>query len=183
MNSDNLIFTKPLLSVPLIGESSCFIIQRLPVGLIPDRMPKESAKPSSDVFSAQVAALPFRVVDGRFEILLVTSRETKRWLIPKGWPMKGKKPHKAAAQEAEEEAGVKGRIYDKPMGYYDYWKRRAEHFDLCRVDVYPLRVSKQLKVWKEKDQRDLRWFDVDEAAHRVLEPALAEMIRNLPKQV
>ena len=69
------------------------------------------------------------------------------------------------------------------MGYYDYWKRRAEHFDLCRVDVYPLRVSKQLKVWKEKDQRDLRWFDVDEAAHRVLEPALAEMIRNLPKQV
>jgi hypothetical protein len=59
--------------------------------------------------------------------------------------MKGKKPHKAAAQEAEEEAGVKGDIKDEPLGYYDYWKRRAAHFDLCRVDVYPLEVSKQLK--------------------------------------
>ena len=83
-------------------------------------------------------------------MLLVTSRETKRWLIPKGWPIKGKKPHKAAAQEAEEEAGVKGEIKNKPLGYYDYWKRRAEHFDLCRVKVYPLEVSKQLKTWREK---------------------------------
>src|SRR4051794_32208259 len=86
----------------------------------------------------QIGALPFRVIDGKFEILLVTSRETKRWLIPKGWPMKGKKPYKAAAQEAAEEAGVKGRIGDKPIGHYDYWKRRVEHFDLCRVEVYPL---------------------------------------------
>src|SRR3712207_7349402 len=62
---------------------------------------------------SQVAALPFRIRDGRIEVLLVTSRETKRWLIPKGWPMKGKKPHKAAAQEAEEEAGVKGEIKNK----------------------------------------------------------------------
>ena len=95
---------------------------------------------------SQVAALPFRIKDGKIEVLLVTSRETKRWLIPKGWPMKGKKPHKAAAQEAEEEAGVKGEIKNKPLGSYDYWKRRAAHFDLCRVNVYPLEVSKQLKI-------------------------------------
>jgi 8-oxo-dGTP pyrophosphatase MutT (NUDIX family) len=125
---------------------------------------------------AQVGALPFRVVDGKVEVLLVTSRETKRWLIPKGWPMKGKKPHKAAAQEAEEEAGIRGEIRSKPIGHYDYWKRRTEHFDLCRVDVYPLEVSKQLKTWKEKGQREARWFDIDEAAHQVLEPALANLI-------
>ena len=98
---------------------------------------------------SQVAALPFRIKDGKVEVLLVTSRETKRWLIPKGWPMKGKKPHKAAAQEAEE-AGVKGEIKQKPLGYYDYWKRRATHFDLCRVDVYPLEVSKQLRSWRRR---------------------------------
>ncbi|MGO4704856.1 NUDIX hydrolase [Microvirga sp. 2MCAF38] len=129
---------------------------------------------------AQVAALPFRVTGGKVEVLLVTSRETKRWLIPKGWPMKGKKPYKAAALEAAEEAGVKGAIKHKPLGYYEYWKRRTEHFDLCRVDVYPLEVSKQLKTWREKGQREQQWFDVEEAAHHVLEPALAELIRRLP---
>lgn len=132
---------------------------------------------------SQVAALPFRINNGKVEVLLVTSRETKRWLIPKGWPMKGKKPHRAAAQEAVEEAGVRGEIQDKPLGHYDYWKRRAKHFDLCRVDVYPLEVSKQLASWREKDQREARWFDVEEAAHQVLEPALAELIRSLPEHV
>ena len=132
---------------------------------------------------SQVAALPFRIRDGRIEVLLVTSRETKRWLIPKGWPMKGKKPHKAAAQEAEEEAGVKGEIKSEPLGSYDYWKRRAAHFDLCRVNVYPLAVSKQLKSFREKGQRKAQWFAVEEAAHQVLEPALAEIIRNLPQHV
>ncbi|MCB5175565.1 MULTISPECIES: NUDIX hydrolase [Microvirga] len=132
---------------------------------------------------SQVAALPFRVREGRVEVLLVTSRETRRWLIPKGWPMKGKKPHKAAAQEAVEEAGVKGEIKQKPLGHYDYWKRRATHFDLCRVDVYPLEVSKQLRSWREKGQRDARWFEVEEAAHQVLEPALAQLIRSLPEHL
>ncbi|MEZ0167240.1 NUDIX hydrolase [Microvirga sp. TS319] len=132
---------------------------------------------------SQVAALPFRIKDGRIEVLLVTSRETKRWLIPKGWPMKGKKPYKAAAREAEEEAGVKGAIKQEPMGSYDYWKRRASHFDLCRVNVYPLEVSKQLKSWREKGQRDARWFEVEEAALQVLEPALADLIRSLPQHV
>ena len=132
---------------------------------------------------SQVAALPFRIKNGRVEVLLVTSRETKRWLIPKGWPIKGKKPHKAAALEAREEAGVKGEVDDKPLGHYSYWKRRAAHFDLCRVNVYPLEVSKQLRSWREKGQRDAQWFEVEEAAHQVLEPALAELIRSLPAHI
>ncbi|MBZ6078641.1 NUDIX hydrolase [Microvirga puerhi] len=142
-------------------------------------MPKNSVKLAQGELS-QVAALPFRLKDGKVEVLLVTSRETKRWLIPKGWPMKGKKPYKAAAQEAAEEAGVKGEIRQTPIGHYEYWKRRTEHFDLCRVDVYPLAVSKQLKSWREKGQREAQWFDVEDAAYRVLEPALAELIRGLP---
>lgn len=131
----------------------------------------------------QVAALPFRIKDGKIEVLLVTSRETRRWLIPKGWPMKGKKPYRAAEQEAVEEAGVKGDIKPEPLGFYDYWKRRAKHFDLCRVEVYPLEVSKQLDSWREKGQRQTQWFEVEEAAHQVLEPALAELIRSLPARV
>lgn len=140
------------------------------------------ARAQKDRFN-QVAALPFRVRNGTLEVLLVTSRETKRWLIPKGWPMKGKKAYKAAAQEALEEAGVKGTVGQVAIGHYDYWKRRAEHFDLCRVQVYPLEVLKQLKKWPEKGQRDYRWFEVEEAAQQVLEPALAAVIRALPLHV
>ena len=113
----------------------------------------------------------------------MTSRDTGRWVIPKGWPMKNKKPHKAAAQEAVEEAGVKGSVSNTPIGRYVYWKRRTRDFVLCEVNVYPLRVLKQLKTWPEQGQRQLRWFTPDEAAHQIEEPDLAELIRELPQHV
>jgi 8-oxo-dGTP pyrophosphatase MutT (NUDIX family) len=130
----------------------------------------------------QIAALPFRSSGkGMIDVLLVTSRETGRWIIPKGWPMKGKKPHKAAAQEALEEAGVEGSIAKSPVGHYTYWKRKADHFVLCRVEVFALKVEKQLADWREKDQRQTRWVPYHEAADLVVEPALADLIKRLPE--
>src|SRR5580692_251543 len=134
---------------------------------------------------AQVAALPLTVGDdGITRVLLLTSRETRRWVIPKGWPMKGRKPYEAAAQEALEEAGVTGQAKKKPIGTYTYFKRREAHFDVCRVDVYLLVVKKQLETWREKDQREARWFTLDEAADMVQEPGLVALFReqlmNLP---
>lgn len=132
----------------------------------------------------QIAALPYRIAEqGVLEVLLVTSRDTGRWIIPKGWPMKNKKPHKAAAQEAAEEAGVKGSVAQTPIGQYRYWKRRTRDFVLCQVNVYPLRVSKHLKSWPERGQRELRWFTPDEAALHIEEPELAALIRELPQRV
>jgi 8-oxo-dGTP pyrophosphatase MutT (NUDIX family) len=129
---------------------------------------------------AQVAALPLLVGDdGVARVLLLTSRETRRWVIPKGWPMKGRKPHEAAAQEALEEAGVSGRAWKQPVGAYSYFKRRERHFDMCQVDVYLLRVEKQLKTWAEKDQREACWFTLEEAAGLVQEPGLAALLRDL----
>ena len=128
----------------------------------------------------QIAALPFRIAAGGLaEVLLVTSRETGRWIIPKGWPMKSRKPHEAAAQEALEEAGVKGSVRKEPIGQYVYWKRKSDHFVLCRVDVFPLEVSEQLPTWREKGQRDARWFSPEDAAHHILEPDLASLILGL----
>ena len=75
-------------------------------------------------------------------MLLVTSRDTKRWIIPKGWPMKGRKPSKAAAQEALEEAGVIGEAANQRVGSYRYRKRREADFDVCEVQVYELAVRK-----------------------------------------
>ena len=127
----------------------------------------------------QVGALTLRFVDGRAEILLVTSRETRRWVIPKGWPMKGLRNWAAAAREAKEEAGVVGDTRKKPIGEYLYFKRRESHFDLCRVEVYPLIFRKQLRQFREKGQREARWFEIEEAAEAVQEPGLAALLSGL----
>jgi ADP-ribose pyrophosphatase YjhB (NUDIX family) len=128
----------------------------------------------------QVAALPVRRdAEGAWRLLLVTSRETRRWVVPKGWPMKGLKDRKAAGLEAKQEAGVVGRVGKAPLGSYLYWKRRSDRFDLCRVEVYRLDVERQLTRWKEKGQREARWFTPDEAALSVDEPGLTALLQGL----
>ncbi|MGU3543139.1 NUDIX hydrolase [Methylobacterium sp. A52T] len=127
----------------------------------------------------QVGALPFRHGrDGKTRILLVTSRESRRWVIPKGWPMKGRKPFEAAAREAYEEAGLRGAVGKRPIGLYLYQKRlRNLDTVLCQVKVFPLEVRKQLKHFPEARQRELRWFTPSDAAEAVSEPGLAALIR------
>jgi 8-oxo-dGTP pyrophosphatase MutT (NUDIX family) len=127
---------------------------------------------------SQIAALPWRHGKMGLEIMLVSSRETKRWVIPKGWPMKGRKPHAAAAQEAKEEAGLLGKITKEPAGHFHYVKNMPNSGAiLCRVDVFPLQVEKQLKNWPEREQRITRWFALEEAAELVREPELTALIR------
>lgn len=129
---------------------------------------------------AQIAAMPIRrLADGSMEILLVTSRTTHRWIVPKGWPIKGLTAPEAAAREAFEEAGVVGRIVPEPAGSYIYWKRMSDHFALCEVTLYLLEVERQLPSWAEQGQRQVQWFQPDDAADLVDEPELATAIRNL----
>ena len=128
------------------------------------------------IVGQQYAALPWRDQDG-IEVLLVTSRETRRWVIPKGWPMKNKKPHAAAAREALEEAGVTGRVMKRPIGTYSYIKRLKNGAPLqCSVDVFPLKVEQQRDRWPEQAQRTGRWFSAEEAAESVEEPELRALI-------
>ncbi len=131
-------------------------------------------------FRAQVAALPVRsAADGGLEVLLITSRETRRWVIPKGWPMKDRKDYQAAAREALEEAGISGRVRKRPLGAYTYRKRLVGRVEPCRVMVYVLRVDEERVTWRERDQRTRQWFKPDDAADNVEEPRLAAMIRSL----
>jgi 8-oxo-dGTP pyrophosphatase MutT (NUDIX family) len=145
---------------------------------IADMKSQSSAKnPSRDVAELrQVAAIPLRNKDGRREVCLVTTRETKRWSIPKGWPMKGVKDPDAAALEAEQEAGLFGKISKTAIGTYLYWKRRQHQFDLVRVTVYRLEVMGHLSTWAEQGQREIRWFPIEEAAALVAEPGLIALI-------
>jgi len=127
---------------------------------------------------AQSAALPWRRTDrGALELLLITSRETRRWVIPKGWPIKGLKAPKTAAREALEEAGVVGTI-GKKIGVYHYDKRLSSgRVQKVRVGVYPLKVETELDSWPEAHERVRLWTTPEDAASRVLEPELAELLR------
>jgi len=130
----------------------------------------------------QLAALPWRQGEG-LEILLITSRETGRWVIPKGWPMKGRSPFAAAAIEAREEAGVVGEIAKSPTGAYLYVKfRKTGRGQPCKVKVFALKVTGQEEEWLEKGQRTVRWFPADAAAAAVQERQLARLIRKFAKR-
>jgi 8-oxo-dGTP pyrophosphatase MutT (NUDIX family) len=135
-----------------------------------------------DACPVQYGALPVRKGKQGPEVLLVTSRETGRWIIPKGWPMAGKKPHQAAAQEALEEAGVRGAVQKKPLGEFPAFKRFEEHFVLCSIRVFLLDVKEERKTWKEQHQRKRAWFTPAQAAALVDEPGLAALIEQLPEQ-
>ncbi|WP_193227773.1 NUDIX hydrolase [Aureimonas psammosilenae] len=129
----------------------------------------------------QVAALPLRLSpDGRPELLLVTSRQTQRWIVPKGWTMKGVKDHRAAATEAFEEAGIEGTMLREPVGCYTYWRRTSHDFRLTTVVAYAMRVERTLAKWKEKGQREMRWAGLLQAADLVAEPELSTLIARLP---
>ncbi|GAA0653832.1 NUDIX hydrolase [Brevundimonas lenta] len=126
----------------------------------------------------QVAALPWRRGPDGIEIMLVTSRETRRWVTPKGGRMPGKTDPEAAAQEALEEAGVEGEIGHHPLGTFRYLKvlkRRAPRW--CVVAIYPLEVAVVHAEWKEQAERDRLWMSVEQAAACVTEVDLAEVIR------
>jgi 8-oxo-dGTP pyrophosphatase MutT (NUDIX family) len=129
----------------------------------------------------QVGVLPVaRLPGGDPHVYLVTSRETRRWVIPKGWPMKGLKAHEAGAREAYEEAGLLGRVGKRALGQFAYDKRlKGDRVITCLVQVFPLAVRKQVKNWPEKSQRVGRWFTIAEAARVVSEPGLAAIIRAL----
>lgn len=125
----------------------------------------------------QVGALPYRKHGQGIEILLVSSRETRRWIIPKGWPMKGKKDWNAAAIEAFEEAGVEGKVGKKSIGTYRYDKRKKSGALVpTEVIVYPLDVKLILGDWPEKNERRRKWLPASEAAELVNEEGLKAII-------
>lgn len=132
----------------------------------------------------QVAAIPMRwTSDGDLRILMVTSRDTGRWVLPKGWTMDGKKPWRAAEIEALEEAGVTGYISREAFGDYEYDKVLADGKTIrCRVRLYPMIVEKVRRDWKERKQRKRHWFSAKGAAKAVNEPDLEEVLSNLKRK-
>lgn len=153
-----------------IEDMSAPLIKQLPLSI--------RAKSKTDV-RTQFAALCWRVVDQKVQVLIITSRARKRWIIPKGWPMDGQTPADAAMQEAWEEAGVLGKADSRPLGLYSYTKIIEGAPDLpCVAMVYGVRVRSLAKTWPEAAERKRRWVSRKKAAALVDEPELARILRD-----
>lgn len=126
----------------------------------------------------QFGVLPFRIrKKGGVEVMLITSLDTGRWIIPKGWPMDGMRPGEAAAQEAWEEAGLRGRVYDEVLGLYAYSKWLDEELSMpCIVVVFALEVGHEETAFPEAGARKRKWLSPKKAAQRVDEPDLKQII-------
>lgn len=132
----------------------------------------------SDVRS-QFAALCYRVVKNRVEVLMITTRRSGRWIVPKGWPMDGMTPAECAAQEAWEEAGVRGHAHDHCLGLFSYNKILEPEAVLpCVAMVYPIRAKSLARTYPEMKQRRRKWFSRKKAAGLVVEPELARILRD-----
>lgn len=128
----------------------------------------------------QFAALPLTEREGETMIMLVTSRETHRWVLPKGWAEKELTGPELAAKEAFEEAGLVGEVAQEPIGFYSYLKRLPnDRVVPCQVDVFAMRVDRLLRDWPERGQRTREWFTLAQAAMAVEEGDLVTMLLRL----
>lgn len=125
----------------------------------------------------QFAALCWRVRKEKVQILLITSRRRKRWIVPKGWPMDGKTPAASALTEAWEEAGVIGTASDTCLGVYSYARLREDEEVLpCLALLYPVKVKSLKKKFPEVKDRRRKWVSRKKAAKMVDLPELAKLI-------
>ena len=137
--------------------------------------------PAISALCHQVAALPWRrEADGAISVLLITSRSNGKWMLPKGWPIKGLSEAESARQEALEEAGVEGIVDAQALGSYRYSKLSGNGSSVPgQAVIFPLAVTREKKDWKEKGQRRRRWMSPREAAEAAHEPDLARFLAHL----
>lgn len=147
--------------------------------------PLKTANFSKRDLRTQFGALCYRVHKKQTQVLLITSRASKRWIIPKGWPLDGETPAQSAATEAFEEAGVSGKSTNMCLGIYSYTKIMAEDQDdlPCAVSVFPIRVKKLADDYPEANIRDRKWFSLKKAASLVREPELRKILKHFNPSV
>ncbi len=145
-----------------------------------DRRTLRSGQPAA---ARQAGAIPYTMVKGQPAFLLVTSRGTGRWIYPKGAPIEGLEPWQVAAREAYEEAGIEGEVETRPIGSYRTVKRSGLTRSVIEVDLYPLRMVRQLDDWPEKGQRHRHWVILPDARRLLSDPGLVEATAILARRL
>jgi 8-oxo-dGTP pyrophosphatase MutT (NUDIX family) len=170
---------------PISNYPTCNALKTLPPGdaIIPRNAKRRRARPAIRV---QYGALPYRFTPmAALEILVVTTRQSRRWIVPKGWPIKRLTPSKSAAREAFEEAGVRGKIGARAIGVFRYKKTTAEKNGAdpdYEVKIFPLLVRRQSAAWPEYGQRVVQWVDPEKAISLIREPELKTIVEKFAKR-
>jgi 8-oxo-dGTP pyrophosphatase MutT (NUDIX family) len=155
----------------LFGNAEPVTLIKLPKSLRPSHLwirARNVARDEVTGLPQQTGALPWWITGKKLQFLLVTGRLSKRWTVPKGWPMYGKTLAEAAAQEAFEEAGVEGRIETQPIGRFDHTKTHAVLGPLdVTILVFPMEATRLLSRWPERDARERKWLSPAKAAKLV----------------
>ena len=128
------------------------------------------------VLVEQSGVIPYRIINGQIEVMLITSSGSKRWVIPKGLIEPNMTPEDSAAKEAWEEAGVLGQVFPNLIGTYEYYKSGCT----WQVDVFLLQVETIVENWPEAYKRKRQWVSIPKAIKRVDEPDLKLILGNLP---
>lgn len=131
----------------------------------------------------QSAAIPYRFERDRLEILLVTSRTRKRWILPKGKIKPGMMANRSAEREAFEEAGVLGRIASEPVGSYRQRDGIAVWGDTVVVQAYALKVANEIPKWREMHLRKRRWFTMKDAIKSVRDPEIRAVLQSFEQSM
>lgn len=126
-----------------------------------------------DYYYIQSAVLPIKKEKSEIYILLITSRNQTKWIIPKGIVEENLSHWESAEKEAFEEAGINGRIEKKSIGEYEYKKWGG----ICKVVLYPFIVETEFEDWPEKYFRNRKWFKVDKALKKLKNKKLKELIK------
>lgn len=135
------------------------------------------ASAASRMLVVQYGALPWRRTPDGLQILLITTRNTHRWIVPKGWPQTGRSAQECAAQEAYEEAGVSGAVSSQPIGVFNYKKQmKSGQMITCRIRIYGMEVSDIAGDWPEKSARETKWCRLSEALTLVEDLGLRRII-------
>ncbi|MFV0359625.1 NUDIX hydrolase [Tropicimonas sp.] len=143
--------------------------------------PDRKTDKAEDARRSQYGALCYRMMHGEPQVLLITSRTRRRWIIPKGWPMKDISSAETARTEAWEEGGVRGKVIDRCIGFFSYVKQGdGDGPDQpCMVSVFPLKVKSLAGRYPEHKQRKRKWFSPKQASKKVAEPELRTLLREV----
>jgi 8-oxo-dGTP pyrophosphatase MutT (NUDIX family) len=175
---------RALLFSPIRAYPTCHALEyEFPeIATIPQKPKKRRTKP---VVRVQYGALPYRFTPmAALEILIVTTRQSRRWIVPKGWPIKRLTPSKSAAREAFEEAGVRGKIGARAIGSFTYKKTAGQTADYpdYEVKIFPLLVRRQSATWPEHGQRVVQWVDPEKAISLIREPKMKAIVAKFAKR-
>jgi len=147
------------------------------LGRLGREFPRSPGEPGGA--AQQFGAIPYRHVDGEIVFLMITARRTGKWIFPKGDPIPELTPAESAAEEAYEEAGVRGRIAAAPAGHYRIFKACPGGETPVLVEMYPLEVAEQFDDWPEKGERRRHWATLTEARRLLSEPGLVALAEKI----